>query len=243
MKYAPLILGLALGLTSCQQPSSSNMNGMASLFVHVRAEPKTGAGPSPQKVNVYDAPKTTDRGAFTQIDYFDLDNIVVWLERTSGTTPAPAAAVTIDIDPAKTSSSLEDVVTVGQQLVLRNAGTSPQTIYSVSDGNDFDFEAVPANGEARYTVRSPGLIEILTGSSMDYPVKIYAAPSPWVRLAHSGQTVAFKDLEPGQYRLYSWHPRLPGSQTDVTLIADHTSDASIDVSVNSLPKVTVGSGG
>jgi hypothetical protein len=243
MKFALLILGLALPLSSCQQPSSSKMNGMASLFVHVRAEPKTGAGPSPQKVNVYDAPKITDRGAFTQIDYFDLDSIVVWLEPAAGSAPAPTGAVTIDVDRARSSAAIYDVVSVGQQLVLHNARASPQTIYSVSDGNDFDLEAVPANGEARYTVRSPGLIEILTGSSMDNPVKIYAAPSPWVRLAHSGQTVAFKDLEPGQYRLYSWHPRLPGSQTDVTLTADHTSDASIDVSVNSLPKVTAGSGG
>jgi hypothetical protein len=240
MKPSLLIVGLAVLLSSCQQPPSSQTKGMASLFVHVRAEPKTGAGPSPQKVNVYDAPKQVDRGAFTRVDYFDLEDIVVWLEPAAGTPPAPAAAMTVDVDPAKKSASILDVASVGQRIVLHNASGSSQTIYSVSDGNDFDFESVPAGGQAEYTVRSPGLIEVLTNAPVDNSVKIYAAPSPWARLAHSGQTVAFDKLPPGQYRLVCWHPRLPGSQVDLTLTADHTSDASIEVSVNSLPKIEAG---
>jgi hypothetical protein len=243
MKYLGIMFALALFASSCQHPSSAT-NGAATLMVHVQADPKAGAGPAPQKVPVYDSQKPVDRGAFAKVDYSDLDEIIVWLEPAAGATAAtPANPATIDIDPAKLSGSLTDAVSVGQQLTLHNAGTSPLTIYSVSDGNDFDFESVPANGQAEYTVRSPGLIEVLTNAKTDESVKIYAAPSPWVRLAHSGETLIFNNLPPGKYRLVSWHPRIPGSQTEVNLSADQTTDTSINVSVNSLPKVGPGSRG
>jgi hypothetical protein len=232
------LFAIALAASSCQQPSSTT-NGAATLMVHVQADPKAGAGPAPQKVQVYDSQKPIDRGAFAKVDYSDLDEIVVWLE------PAVAAQArpkpdTIDIDPAKPPISLTDAVSVGQQLTLHNVSSSPLTIYSVSDGNDFDFESVPANGQVEYTVRSPGLIEVLTSAKSDEPVKIYAAPSPWVKMAHAGETLIFNNLPPGKYRLVSWHPRIPGSQTEVNLSADQTTDTSIDVSVNSLPKVGPG---
>ena len=50
-------------------------------------------------------------------------------------------------------------------------------------------------------------------------------------------TVKFLDLPPGLYRVTSWHPRLPGTSTDVTLTADKTAKMTVSVGVNSLPKV------
>jgi hypothetical protein len=238
MRLISVLFVLGLALPGCQRPSSSG-NGLATLLVHVKADPKTGSGLSAQKVYAYDTTiKPVDRGAFMQVDYSDLDDIVVWLEPVAAGAPAaPDGPQTIDINPDKESPSLAAVVSVGQQLALHNASSSPQTIYSVSDGNDFDFESVPAGGEVNYTVRSPGLIEVLASSSTEKSVKVYAAPSPWVRMTRAGRTLLFNKLSPGQYRLFSWHPRLPGSQTDVRLTANQTTEASIDVSVNSLPKV------
>lgn len=239
MRLMESMLVLALALLGCQQPSASN-DGMATLLVHVKANPKTGSGLSGQKIYTYDTTnKPVDRGAFTQVDYGDLDDIVVWLEPVAPVASQPAGPETLDINPGQEPASLAAAVSVGQQLVLHNASSSPQTIYSVSDGNDFDFEAVPAGGEVQYTVRSPGLIEVLTNSS-DKSVKVYAAPSSRVRMVHSGETIFFNKLSPGQYRLFSWHPRLPGSQTDLNLTANQSAEASIDVTVNSLPKIGPG---
>lgn len=239
MKSRPLILAIFLA-AGCQA-TPPLAPGRADLVVHVQAQPKVGAQPPPQKVAVFDTPAPQDYGDFAKVDYSDLGQIVVWLEPTNG--PAEQKApkpVTVDINPSKTVSGVRHVASVGQQIILRNASPSPQTIYSVSDGNDFDFESVPAGGQVSYSARSPGLIEILTNSPSANPVQIYVAPSPWVRLTRSGETIQFDNLPPGQYRLVSWHPRLPGSRETLILTPGHVTDTSIDVSVNSLPKVSRG---
>lgn len=238
MKLRLLILAMGLLAAGCQT-TPPLAPGRAGLVVHVLAQPKTGAQPPPQKVAVFDTPAPQDYGDFAKVDYSDLGQIVVWLEPTNGPSEQKTLnPITVDINPSKAVSGVRHVASVGQQLILRNASSSPQTIYSVSDGNDFDFESVPAGGQVSYTARSPGLVEILTNSPSATPVQVYIAPSPWVRLTRSGETFQFDNLPPGQYRLISWHPRLPGSKETVTLTPDHVTDTSIDVSVNSLPKVS-----
>jgi hypothetical protein len=58
-----------------------------------------------------------------------------------------------------------------------------------------------------------------------------------VSVARSGTSVDFNDLPPGECRVMSWHPRLPGSETNINLSANQLSSASIKVGVNALPKV------
>lgn len=238
MKSRLLIFAIGLLVAGCQT-APPLAPGRAGLVVHVLAQPKTGAQPSPEKVAVFDTPAPQEYGDFAKVDYSDLGQIVVWLEPTNG--PAeqmPLHSITVDIDQSKSISGVRHVASVGQHIILHNASSSSQTIYSVSDGNDFDFESVPAGGQVQYVAHSPGLIEILTNSPSASPIQIYVAPSPWVRLTRSGVTIRFDNLPPGQYRLVSWHPRLPGSRETVTLSPDHVTDTSIDVSVNSLPKVS-----
>lgn len=238
MKLRLLILAMGLLAAGCQT-TPPLAPGRADLIVHVLAQPKTGAQPPPQRVAVFDTPAPQDYGDFAKVDYSDLGQIVVWLEPVNGAAELKNSnPTTVDINPSKAGSAVRHVASVGQQIILHNASSSPQTIYSVSDGNDFDFESVPPGGQVSYTARSPGLVEVLTNSPSATPFQIYVAPSPWVRLTRSGETVQFDNLPPGQYRLVSWHPRLPGSKEIVTLTPDHVTDTSIDVSVNSLPKAT-----
>ncbi|HXE54194.1 MAG TPA: carboxypeptidase-like regulatory domain-containing protein [Tepidisphaeraceae bacterium] len=230
-----LAIGLAAGCQSAPPPAP----GLAELVVHVQAQPKTGAQPPPEKVQVFDTPRTSDYDAFAKVDYSDLGQIVVWLQPLEPSAKAPSPkAITVAIDPVKQSNGLQHVASVGQPIILHNASLAPQTIYSVSDGNDFDFESVPPGRGVKYTARSPGLIEVLTNSPAAGAVQVYVAPSPWVRVVRSGESIRFDNLPPGQYRLVSWHPRLPGAQETITLPPGRVTDASIDVSVNSLPKVS-----
>lgn len=235
MRNARLILVVALLVLGCNKKSGP-APGMSALKVHVQAEPKPGVKPPPAP-SATDTSAAVDYSAFDRFDYSNLDHIVVWLEPASqSASQTPPAPLMLEIDPSRAPPELSNVASVGQQIILHNASSGPLSIYSVSDGNEFDAGAVPPQGQGQFTVKSAGAIEIIAGTAAE-PMVIYAAPTRWVAMAKAGETAEFNDVPPGQYRLISWHPRLPGSQTDVSLTADQTAEATIAVSVNSLPKV------
>jgi len=242
MKILSIIFAsLAIVAAGCQSSSSSPpASGMSSLRVRVVAEPKAGYSAPADRVQVYDAPtkRTNATGDFETVDYSGLKEIVVWLEPMSGSAAkSPSTAAAIEVDARKPAAGLTTAVAVGQQLMVHNNGAAAGNLYSVSDGNDFNLGSIAPGATATFTARSEGLIEILNARLKDPVALVYAAPSPWVSLAKSGGTVEFNNVPPGQYRIVSWHPRLPGSQTMVTLAANQAGSATIKVGVNTLPKV------
>jgi hypothetical protein len=234
--FTLIALFIASGCQSVPRPAS----GMSGLHVKVIAEPKAGVRPPPSEVRVYDAPaEQRGYGAFEKVDYSNLGDIVVWAEPVGqkGAAHSGVAALSVAIDPREPATGLAAVASVGQRVVLTNRSSRPQEIYSVSDGNDFDLGKIPPGRQGTYAIRSPGLIEVLTDSSADAAARVYAAPTPWVKLARAGEWVSFNNLPPGPCRLLSWHPRLPGSEITVTLSPNDVTTATIKVGVNSLPKV------
>jgi hypothetical protein len=214
---------------------------MASLRVSVSAEPKAGRTDLPSHVAVYDSSTATPRpqGDYALVDYSNLDDIVIWLEPANANAAGPKPApIPIAVDAPGRAAAVDKAVSVGQTIIVTNRASHPQSIYSVSDGNDFDLGSVPAGGQGQFTVKSQGLIEVLTMGAADPLARIYAAPSPWVAMARAGDSVDFNNLPPGSYRLVSWHPRLPGTEETINLAADQMAGASIKVGVNELPKVS-----
>ncbi|HEV8607003.1 MAG TPA: hypothetical protein VGQ99_16805 [Tepidisphaeraceae bacterium] len=236
---ATLFASLCALLAGCQSASPPPA-GMASLRIRVVAEPKAGFTSPADRVMTYDAPakRTNASGDFEPVDYSALKEIVVWIEPVSANSAKSLQSPSsIDIDARKPTTSLNLAASVGQQVTIRNTGSASGNLYSVSDGNDFNLGSLPPGGTATFTPHSEGLIEILNASLKEPVALVYAAPSPWVSLAKSGGTVDFTNLPPGQYRIISWHQRLPGSQTDITLSANQASTATIKVGVNALPKI------
>lgn len=238
---AATILAVLLAAAGCQQNAPAPPAGLATLQVKVIAEPKVGVHAPAGHPQTFDTPGTGS-GSYTRVDYADLDQIVVWLEPADGAARPGSASgeLNIDINPAHPATGIDAVTSVGSTIVFHNTSDRPQTIYSVSDGNEFDREAVPAGGRTKYTVHAEGRVDILTNASPEPAAEIYAAPVARVRLAHAGDTLDFVDLPPGTYRLVSWHPRLPGTETQVVLSPGRITDAEIKVGVNSLPKISGG---
>jgi hypothetical protein len=237
MKHALFITLLISMLAGCQT-APPPAAGMATLRVQVIAEPKTGVVTANTHVLSYDAPAARTKGQFEKVDYASLDEIVVWLEPVGRPTsnPSKASAVPLSVDAAKPSTDLS-VAGVGEIVTFHNSGSNTINLYSVSDGNSFDLGSIPPGGHGVYVVKSAGLIEVLTDSLKDPITQVYAAPSPWVRITHAGETVEFENLPPGKYKIISWHPRLPGREVSITLPVNQTTSASIKVGVNDLPKI------
>jgi hypothetical protein len=230
-----LIGAVLMGCQSAHAPAA----GMASLRVKVVAEPKEGVKMASNPLRVYDTqgssqPKET--GDFEKVDYANLGDIVVWLEPDR----APVANVWSGVVSVRDQAAAPDALrgaSVGAKLTFRNAGTKTVNVYSVSDGNEFDLGKLAPGASGDYVVKSAGLIEVLTDSVKEPIALVYATPTRWSHFARSGQTVTFEDLPPGEYRVKTWHPRLPGGETAVKLTAGEIGSATVKVGVNSLPKV------
>ena len=219
--------------------------GTAWIMLEVVATPKEGAKANHfVRVPVYDAaPRpAAPSGQFELVNYSALDDVIVWLE--------PAGAGDADADPARMErparpplsldfsahSHSDDVqaVTIGQDIVFRNRGAEAVSLYSVSDDNDFDLPAIPPGGEARYTARAAGMIEVL-GDPADPPVAmVYVVPSQWVTRTRSGGHVIFKNVAPGSYEANVWHPRLPGMTSPIALTPGAVARVELNVGVNVL---------
>lgn len=209
--------------------------GTAAVVLAVGAEPKSGVKQGFTRVPVYDAapqPPAAPAGDYERVDYSSLGDVIVWLE------PAPPGArrpapLSLTIDARNPSEAVRPA-SVGQEIVFRNGGTEPVSLYSVADENDFDFPPITPGGEVRYTVRAPGLIEVLADPSQPPVALVYAVPSPWVAATRSGKTVVFNGVTPGTYQALSWHPRLPGATAGLILFPGWVTRATLAVGVNRL---------
>lgn len=205
--------------------------GMSGVEVRTVAEPKRGAHPSDSSYG-----SAGPAGAFQEIDYSDLPDVVVWAEPLNrDAVPATSSLTTVVLGEGSSSKPPVQGVSVGSRLIFRNQTDRTQTIYSVSEGNDFDLGSIAPGGQAEYVVRSQGLIEVLSEADSQPIARLYAAPSPWVRTLRSSESACLSNLPPGEYRVACWHERLPGSQQIVSLVADKRSQVTLTVSVNLLP--------
>jgi len=228
---------LMLPLVGCQS-GPTPAAGLSGLRLTVIAEPKAGVKDAGGRVGVYDTPAVKEHGQFERVDYSALDDIVVWAQPAFPMLRQPMLPpLTIEVSAKKSVENLTAAGSIGQRLIVHNNGSATGNFYSVSDGNEFDLGSIPAGGRGEYTIKSGGLIEILSASAKDPVAQVYAATSRWVALTHSDATVDFTDLPPGQYKIYSWHPRLPGTEMNVTLLPNQVAKVSIKVGVNALPKV------
>jgi hypothetical protein len=226
------------------RPAPTPHAGAATVVLEVVATPKPGAKANRfVRVPVYDAAphRAAPHGQFELVDYSSLDDVIVWLEpagasdeATNATHTEPArAALTLDVAAHQHPDDVH-AATVGQDIVFRNRGEESVSLYSVSDDNDFDLPAIPPGGEARYTARAAGMIEVLADPSDPPVAMLYAVPSQWVTRTCSGRRVVFQNVAPGSYEAVAWHPRLPGKSIPVHLTPGAVARVELNVGVNVL---------
>jgi hypothetical protein len=237
MKIRPIVVVVAVfALAGCQAPLKP-MPGMSAVRINVRAVPKIGR-PAPGKPG-YDQMAEPGSGSLERVNYDELGDIVVWLEPIDVTRVAPPGGVppVIDLPGKPARDGLSAVVAVGAPIIFRNAGSAPFSAYCIGDAGDINLGTLQVGAEAQTVFQSPGLVEVLCESVPDPVARIYVAPSRWVSMTRSGATVDFNNVPPGSYRIVSWHPRLPGMTTNITLAPDQFVTSSVEVSVNRLPKI------
>lgn len=211
--------------------------GAGKVEVRVTASPHPDL--KPPKKDEYSGLPVGGPYAARRIDYKKIDGIAVSLAPVADVSlPAPAPA-RLEVKRVKLGAPVPfTAVAINTEITLVNRTGSPQTIYSVSDGNTFTAENVAPGAEARFTAGTAGLVEVLCESENDPLLQIYVAPARLVRVVRSGESVTFADLPPGEYRLVTWHRRLPGVTRHVSVTDKETTrlDASVGMKDAELPK-------
>ena len=221
--------------------------GKSVAEVTVKAEPKKGyhppsdpasyaGGPSDQLAS----PAATTGGQFAMLDYNGLYGIVIWLEPVNGSVP-PATPQNWPL-ASPNQKTVDDasprIATVGDRLVILNRATKTDTFYlRFDDGSIADIGSIGAGKSGAYVLKRPGAQSVIS-DSLDRSIdRLFVTPSPLYKIAHCNSTVTFSDIAPGEYRLKSWHYRLPGSSTNLTLAPNKATKSTVIIGVNALPKV------
>ena len=210
----------------------------AALAVTVRAEPKKGWRDPRKRETQYDTSMIGAGRAYEQVEYEQLDEVVVWVEA-----PDPSsAAQSITLDVARPSTPLV-VCGMHDTWQVENSGADPLAVYArFESGQVVDLGTVAPRAEVAHVPKSTGYAELLSDERGDPLARLYVAPIPSIagkraRVVRGGTRVVFENLAPGPARVMAWHPRLPGSSASVNLAQGATHNATLVVGVNQLPKI------
>jgi len=220
--------------------------GKSAAEIAVKAEPKKGYHPPTDAASYAassaDQPATPSApaGPMALLDYNGLYGIVIWLEPTSGSlaNSAPRSLALASPNTKPVDDASPRIAAVGDRLVILNRATTTDTFYlRFDDGSVADIGSIGAGKTGAYALKRPGAQSVIS-DSLDRPIdRLFVTPSPLYKIAHCNTTVNFTDVDPGEYRLRSWHYRLPGSSTNLTLVAGKVAKSTVVVGVNALPKV------
>jgi len=220
--------------------------GKSAAEISVKAEPKKGYHPPSDPASYAGGPAdqlaspSASAGQMTLLDYNGLYGIVIWLEPVSGSAPAAASQSFPLASPNQ--KTVDDasprIATIGDRLIILNRATKTDTFYlRFDDGSVADIGAIGAGKSGVYVLKRPGAQSVIS-DSLDRPIdRLFVTPSPLYKIAHCNSTITFSDIDPGEYRLRSWHYRLPGSSTNLTLLPGKVAKSSVIIGVNALPKV------
>jgi hypothetical protein len=240
------LAAIAISAAGCAAPGPKVAPGKSTAEIAVKAEPKKGYRPPTDAASYAGGPmdqvsKTTGVGGqFAQLDYNGLYGIVVWLEPASGAVAnsAPKSIRLASPNQKAVDDASPYVATVGDQLVILNRAARADNFYlRFDDGSVVDIGSIGAGKSGAYVLRRAGAQSVVSDSLDRAIERLFVTPSPLYKIAHCNTTVTFSDLEPGNYLLKSWHYRLPGSSTNLTLQPNKAAKATVVMGVNALPKV------
>jgi hypothetical protein len=237
----------AMALSGCT-PTPIAEPGFAVLEVKVAAVPKKGMKSAqsggPVAGGYGEVEEGPERGrAFERVDYKKLEGVVVWAEPRDGQKFVPAqtsasegdAVASVHIDSSARPKTQMAAVSVGGALRLINETSRSMKVYSVTEGNEFSLALAPKSNK-EWSPKATGPVEVLV-SGVDDPIAIvYVTPSPWVTVARGGDVVRFAHMPPGHYEVGSWHARLPGTRSAVSLTQGQVTVDHVTVGVDALQR-------
>lgn len=251
-RWMAAMLVMLCGAGCAERKPVSAEPGFSALVVEVAAVPKKGmkaaktGGPVAGGYGEVEA--GDESGAnFERVNYEKLEGVVVWALPREGQMFQPLTdagikkservsnEVEMIFDGKNRRNSPMFAVGVGGRVLIHNDTSRPAKIYSVTDGNEFKLE-IAARGVGEWKPVSSGPVEVWAAGLADPVAVVFVAESPWVKIARGGDAVTFTRMPPGKYEVGSWHSRLPGSHSTVSLTQGQVTVNHITISVDALER-------
>lgn len=228
-----VLLSLSCGGGGGRSKPTDEFPGIATLLVTVRAEAKTG-WQDPRKQSDYAGLRPGEAKSFETTDYSNIDDIIVWVEPQADRYAATAGNISIDLgDPQQGLRAAG----VGSIWDFRNAtGKAIDVFLRTESGKVVPLGLIPGPGRS-LTPDVQGYVEVMAVDQSEPLARVFVAPTAFVRVATTREPVRFFAVPPGRAKIITWHPRLPGTTTEVNVSSNGETRATVTIGVNSLPKV------
>jgi hypothetical protein len=220
------------GAPSLHDPAKSGVYGYLKLVPH--------EGLGPQATTGAPSGAYADRryAAAELVDYSKPGFAVVYLDGPEPPgAPAPAA---VEIRSAGGGVRLEPAngaVAVGGEVVVRNRDARPRVVSVPAAGV---LRALAPGDSLAIPASAAGALEIFVPDAPDAAARVFAAPGPFAEVNEAGR-FELLDVEPGERRLRTWHPRFPPSARAVALQPGRVLRVDLEIGVG-LPQETAGHG-
>lgn len=243
-----LLLAFSVGLAGCKSaqifPQPTVDEGQ--VLVTLTGVPKAGVtGPSEEISDSYSGDTmSVERGKrFQRVDYDEIENVVVILERIDGTeikaNNLPAASIDFDedgfISPFYTFKLVDDY------LKLQNKSDDTLTVFFASRSDlAFDFVEKPnteSDVDSKYFMQSDTIGEwTITIDEIDSAQATLLTTFGLAWIGSSDEQAFFGNLDDGEYIVKVIAPRLPVVTRTLTVTKGKRSAVNVKLTVNGLPK-------
>jgi hypothetical protein len=231
-----LAMTIALGCQSFPGPEHDR----GQVVVELAALPKEGLARW-KPGSSYDEANPNLGPSYERVDYRSLPDMIVLLSGANldDSGPVPREA------ELKIERRTEGLAFDHQQLLLgphgltrlsiSNTTDRPLSLYTAADhGEGFDVE-VAAGARVQVVLDAPGAYPLRCAEEDSLECQLVVAPTSYARSGHSGESVFFDRIPPGDCVLAVLAPRLPPFTQSLAVRAGERITVAAQLSVNTLP--------
>jgi hypothetical protein len=222
-------------LLACAGAPSLHDSAKSGVYGYLKLVPHEGLGPRAPTAGSPSGAYADRRYAGAElVDYSKPGFAVVYLDGPEP--PGARAPFSIAIQGAAGGVRLEPpngAVAVGGEVVVRNYDERPRVV-SVPAADV--LRALAPGDTLAIEAREPGALEIFVPDAPGAEARVFAAPGPFAAVNEAGR-FELVDVEPGERRLRTWHPRFPPSARAVSLEPGRVLRVDLEIGVG-LPQET-----
>jgi plastocyanin len=180
-----------------------------SLLAALAAASSLIAGPVSGRVELRDSHDTAVR------KHMDFSGVVVWLEPSAGSLPAPSPGATAKmVQKDKTFTPHVLAIRAGTSVDFPNFDPIFHNAFSNYNGKIFDVGLYPPGTSRRERFTQPGIVRVFCNIHANMSAVIVVVNTPYFEVTEKSGNFQLNNIPPGEYTLRFFHERATQATLD-----------------------------